>query len=315
MRTLSSLLMLLLVWSAPVAARDLFVDNVAGDDRAVGQQPQSTPDMGGPVKTIAKALGLAANGDTIILTKTDQPYRECISLVGSQSSGFAQQPFTIRGNGAILDGSAPVPPDAWQNYDGPVFRFRPPQMGNPQLFLDDRPAAQVIPGPGSKGPPELQPRQWCVSDGEIYFCVDLKKLPSDYKLTYTHLQTGITLFHVDYVRITDLTVQGFQLDGIHLQNSARHVSLVNVTCRGNGRSGIAVGGASFVDISRSLLGNNGQAQLLTLPYSETHVRASHLLSNTAPGWVDRGGRVYMGDRRMEGGLDEYHATATEEKQP
>lgn len=315
MRTLGSLCILLLLCSRPAMARDVFVDNVAGDDRATGRQPQGTSDMDGPVKTIAKALGLAATGDTIVLAKTDQPYRESVSLVGSRLSGIAQQLFVIRGNGAILDGSAPVPADAWQHYDGPVFRFRPPQMGSPQFFLDDRPAAQVVAGRKSKGPPELQPRQWCLLDGEIYFCVDMQKLPGDYKLSYSFLQTGITLFQVNYVRITDLTVQGFQLDGISLQNSARNVSLVNVTCRGNGRSGIAVGGASFVDISRSLLGNNGQAQLLTLPYSETHVRESHLLSNTAPGWVDRGGRVYLGDKRMEGGLDEYHAAAAEEKQP
>jgi len=315
MRTLRSLCMLLLLWSTPATARDIFVDNAGGDDRATGRQPQNTSEMSGPVQTIAKALGLAANGDTIILAKTDQPYHESIGLVGNRLSGNAQQPFTIRGNGAILDGSAPVPPDAWQNRKGPVFRFRPPQMGSQQLFLDDRPAARVIAGPQSKGPPELQPRQWCLLDGQIYFCVEMNKLPSDYKLSYTRAQTGITLFHVDHVRITDLTVQDFQLDGINLQNSARNVSIVDVTCRGNGRSGIAVGGASLVDIDRSLLGNNGQSQLLTLPYSETHVRESHLLSNTAPGWVDQGGRVYLGDRRMEGGLDEYHAAAAEEKKP
>ena len=75
----------------------------------------------------------------------------------------------------------------------------------------------------------------------------------------------MTLFHVEKVRIVDLTVQGFQVDGISLSNSAREVLLSGVTCRGNGRSGLAVGGASSVTIRESLLGDNGQAQLLTLP--------------------------------------------------
>ncbi len=315
MRILGGLCLVLLLWSIPAVGRDIFVDNTGGDDRSTGQQPRNTVDRSGPVQTIAKALWLAASGDAIVLAKTDQPYRESISLVGSRHSGTARQPFVIRGNGAILDGSAPVPPGAWANHEGPVFRFRPPQMGAQQLFLDDRPATRVFAGRSAGGPPALEPRQWCLLDGQIYFCVELTKLPGDYKLSYAHDQTGITLFHVDHVLIADLTVQAFQLDGVSLQNSARNVSLVGVTCRGNGRSGIAVGGASLVNIDRSLLGNNGQAQLLTLPYSETHVHDSHLLSNTAPGWVDQGGRVYLGDKRVEGGLDEFHPAANSEKKP
>ena len=96
------------------------------------------------MRTITRALQLAGNGDTIVLANTNVPYRENISLVGSRHSGTPQQPFTIRGNGAILDGSAPVPPEAWESYRGAVFRFSPPRMGYQQLFLDDRPAVRVF---------------------------------------------------------------------------------------------------------------------------------------------------------------------------
>jgi hypothetical protein len=160
-------------------------------------------------------------------------------------------------------------------------------------------------------PPELQPRQWCLLRGQVYFCVEPTKLPSDYSLSYASCQTGVTLYHVEHVVIADLTVQGFQLDGINLFNSARRVSLVNVTCRGNGRAGLTVSGASLAEIEGSLLGDNGEAQLLTLPYSETHVRNTYLLGNTAPGWVDRAGRVYLGDTRMEGGLNQFPPAAAE----
>ena len=197
-----------------------------------------------------------------------------------------------------------MPPTAWANYAGPVFRFRPPHLGCQQLFLDDRPATRVFAARTAGGPPELQSRQWCLLDGQIYFCVDLTKLPSDYHLSYAHERTGITLYHVDHVRIADLTVQAFQIDGIDLHNTARNVSLIGVTCRGNGRSGVTVGGASLADIDHTLLSDNGQQQLLTLPYSETHVRDSRLLPHTAPGWVDQGGRVYLDGKRVEGGLDQ-----------
>jgi hypothetical protein len=304
MRFLGGLLLMLAVWSPPAVGRDIFVDNMAGNDRSSGRLSSHTPDGSGPVRTIAAALRLAASGDTIVLANTARPYHESFSLVGSRCSGNWRQPFVIRGNGAILDGSAPVLPAAWENYAGPVFRFRPLQLGCQQLFLDGRPAVRAFVAPSAAGVPELQPRQCCLLDGQIYFCVDPTKLPRDYRLSYAREQVGITLFHCQRVLITDLVVQGFRLDGINLQNSARDVSLVGVTCRGNGRSGVTVGGASLVDIGYSLLSDNGEAQLLTLPYSETHVRHSRLLSHTAPDWVDLGGRVYFAPDRAEGGRDE-----------
>jgi hypothetical protein len=315
MRIFGSLYLLLLLWPMAAAGRNIFVDNVAGNDRAAGRQPHHAADGSGPVQTITRALCQAHNGDTIVLANTQRPYRESISLVGSCHSGTTQEPFILRGNGAVLDGSAPVPPAAWENYAGPVFRFRPSHLGYQQLFLDDRPAVRVFAARTAGGPPELQPRQWCLLDGQIYFCVDLTKLPRDYHLSYAHDQTGITLYHVEHVLIADLVVQAFQIDGINLHNSARNVSLVGVTCRGNGRSGVTVGGASLLDIHHTLLSDNGQSQLLTLPYSETHVRDSRLLAHTAPSWVDQGGRVYLDGNRITGGLDQSSPTPSLENRP
>ena len=273
--------LLLALWSSPAAGREIFVNNMAGDDRFSGQEPVGTTFRNGPLQTITKAMQLATGGDTIVLAKTNVPYHECVSLVGSRNSGTPGEPFLVRGNSAILDGSAPVPPAAWTPYRGAVFCFRPPHTAYQQLFLDDRPAVRVFASRTATAPPDLQPLQWCLVCGRIYFRVEQDKLPGDYRLSYASLQTGITLFHVDYVAIVDLIVQGFQLDGINLFDSAQHVSLIGVTCRGEGRSGVTVGGASLADMDLSLLGDNGQWQLLTLPCSETHVRSTHLLGNTA----------------------------------
>src|SRR5690242_11981223 len=101
--------------SATVAtARDLFVDNLGGDDRANGREPNSSTEAG-PVKTIARALALAEPGDRIHLAKNATPYRESISLAGGDHSGFVVSPFTIVGNGATLDGSLPVPARDWES--------------------------------------------------------------------------------------------------------------------------------------------------------------------------------------------------------
>lgn len=294
----------LLGCAATAAARDIYVSNTRGDDRSQGEQLTSTTDRTGAVRTINRALQLALAGDHIILEKTDQPYHEAISLVGSHNSGLPHRDFVLEGNGAVLDGSVPVPTEVWSNYRGTVFRFAPPRLGYLQLFMDGKPLDRVIASRWSDSPPPLEPLQWCLHEGFVYFRVEPMKLPDNYALSYTMLRTGITLYQVRYVTIQNLTVQGFQLDGINAFNSVRDVRLVGVTCRGNGRSGVTVGGASLVELDSALIGNNGSAQLLTLPLSETHVHRSELLSNTAPGWVDQGGKLFLDGKPITGGLDE-----------
>ncbi len=305
-RCVAALGLLTLLLAPEAIAKDIHVNNLHGDDTFTGRQTQNLPDRSGPVRSIARALRLASQGDRIVLANTAEPYREAIALSGSRHSGYSFRPFVIEGNGAVLDGSAPVAPETWENHQGPVFRFAPPRLAHQQLFLNDRPLVRVAAARQADGPPELEPLEWCLYDGHIYFSIepDTTKLPQDYALTYAHTRVGITLFHVSRVVIRDLTVQGYQLDGINAFNSAREVTLSGVTSRGNGRTGITIGGASQVLINACLVGNNGSAQVLTLPYSETGIQNSELLSNTAPGWVDQGGRVYVEGKRVEGGLEE-----------
>ncbi|NQU20981.1 MAG: right-handed parallel beta-helix repeat-containing protein [Candidatus Nealsonbacteria bacterium] len=302
-------LMFLILLTAPAAGRDLFVSNTGGDDTFSGRQTRNAPDRSGPLRTIARALQLAVAGDRIVLIPSDEPYRESISLVGNRHSGYPHQSFTIEGNGATLDGAAPVPPEAWEHFRGPVFRFRPPGKAHQQLFLDNLPADRVAVDRFQVGPPKLEKLQWCLHGGHIYFCVEADKLPSDYPLTYARLQTGITLYHVRRVAIVDLTVQGFQLDGINAHNSAREVHLSGVVSRGNGRAGVTTGGASQVEIDLSTIGNNGRAQVLTMPYSRTSIRNSNVFSNTAPAWVDRGGKMDVDGEPVEDGIDGGDITA------
>ncbi len=287
----------------PAFAGDIYVHNVLGDDRSEGRRPE--PGSLGPVRSIGRALRLAQPGDRIVLADTGQPYRESISLVGSRHSGLAGRPFVLDGNGAVLDGSAAVPAEAWQHYRGEVFRFQAPATAYQQLLLGALPAVRVPADDRAAEPPALEPLEWCLYRGAVYFAVQPGKLPGQYPLAYAHHPVGITLFHVDQVVIQDLVVQHFQLDGINAFNSARRVSLVRVTARGNGRAGVAIGGASLVAVDHCLLGNNGEAQLLTLPYSEAHVYGGELLGNTAPGWVDGGGRAWFDGAAQKGGLERY----------
>jgi hypothetical protein len=286
----------------PAIARDIFVDNVSGDDKNTGLHANSQGDTNSPVHSIAKALRLASAGDRIVLAKSDLPYHECVSLVGVRHSGAARLlPFILDGNGAVLDGSAPVPPDRWTHYRDNVFRFRPKTLIRPVLFLDGR-SLQPLPLPQSAAsPPKLMPLQWCAIEGAIYFAVESSRLPPDYKLSYAELPTGITLYQVDQVVIRNLTIRGFQADGVAAAVGARNVVLDNVTCTANGQSGVCVQGGAQVEIDSCRLAGNGRSQLSTLASSETHVWASELVNDTAAGWVDLGGRFFLGAKRIAGG--------------
>ncbi len=197
------------------AARDIYVDNVAGDDKNTGLHARGVNDATGPVRTIAKALRLAEAGDRVMLAKNDEPYRECVSLVGSRNSGSAPLiPFIFDGNGATLDGSAPIPRDGWTHYRGDIFCFRPRTLTQGVLFFQGRAIAPLPLARGTAFPPRLEPMQWCALEGAIYFAVDRTKLPHDYRLSYAELPTGISLYRVRQVVIRNLTIKGFQADGV-----------------------------------------------------------------------------------------------------
>jgi hypothetical protein len=302
MRSVLYFLVVVLSTASSGMARDVFVSNTHGDDAATGERREAGSGSG-PVRSITRALRLVGHGDRILLEKTEEPYRESISLVGGRHSGDSGQPFAVVGNGAILDGSAPVPPDAWEHHRDAVFRFKPSSSAHQELFVDGRPAPRARTDNPAAAPSELKEGQWCLYDGYVYFRVAPAKLPRNYALSYARETVGITLARVHDVAITDLTVQGFQLDGINAANDARAVWLLRVVCRGNGRSGLTVGGASVVNLEDSLIGDNGQSQLLTLPCSETHVIATELLGNSGPALENRGGKVMIDGKEVRGGLE------------
>jgi hypothetical protein len=286
------LLLVMLGGVSTTAARDIFVSNLSGNDLSNGRSTMASSDGSGPVRTIARALRIAQPGDYIFLDGTDIPYRESLSLTGARGSGRPSAPLVIVGNGATLDGSVPVPDALWQHYRGYVFRFRPRRQTYLQLFLENRPLVQKRPVTGSLAPPRLEPLEWCLFDTYVYFRVERGKVPADYQLTQTGHAAAITLFGAHDVVIADMVIQGYQLDGINVHDLAERVELAELICRGNGRSGIAVVGASKVLIDNCLLGNNGRAQLWVEGPAAVDVTRSDLLDDGVPAVLVTGrGRV------------------------
>ena len=145
------------------SARDLFVDNIAGNDRADGTTQAVVQPGIGPVRSLSRALYIADAGDRILMANTGTPYHESVCLQGMRNSGFYFKPFTIDGGGATLDGSSPVPADAWHFERGEMFEFQPLHVAYQQLFLDGVPAKRRPVASPLGGLPELGPREWALS--------------------------------------------------------------------------------------------------------------------------------------------------------
>ena len=290
--SLNAVFVSVVVLADAVGARELFVNNLTGDDRSDARLPTSTAD-GGPVRTIGRALHLATAGDHIVVANTGTPYREALSLSAANHSGVSVRPFLIEGNGAVLDGSLPVPTDAWEPVVGELFRFRPPAGGYHQLFLGARPLVKKPVDALEGRLPELAPGEWCSHGGAIYFRAERGKAPRDYDLSYAALPVGITLYHVHDVRIVDLVVQGFRRDGVNAHDGCLDVRLGGLTLRGNGRAGLAVGGSSKVEADGCIIGDNRTTQVNLSGWSALSLQLCELLDAAAPAMTRTGGKLFV----------------------
>ena len=202
-------------------------------------------------------------------------------------SGTAYAPFVIEGQGAVLDGSALVPPDAWQfAMADDIFRFQPEHKQSQQLFLDGYPLKRVASHPRRLAVAEIgtacNGHWWTVG---FIFASSLGSCRKIICLTYAKLSVGITLYKVDDVLIHNLTVQGFELDGINFHDATGPCRLIDVTARNNGRSGVAIVGASTAELHSCWLGSNGLCQLFMEDYSTCDLIHTEVVGDAATKWI------------------------------
>jgi len=302
--TITSLLLSFLLCVAPAIAESIYVNNMAGSDFNTGSDADNQGDNVGPMRTITAALKIARRGDRIVLAKTNVPYEECITLQGAKHSGSAFSPFIIEGNGATLDGTAEATSDQWEFVDGDIYRFRPEVGGYQYLFIDGEPAEQMLRSNGSYVS-YMEPKQWCRCRGALHFMADEDKSPYAYDLRYAKHRVGITLYDVHDVVIRNLTVRGYQLDGINAHDNAMDCILSDVTSQANGRSGFSINGASRVKIVESKATLNGEVQLRLDDWSTTQVFRSTFTDKYNPTWrryvnqMGRGARLMIDDDKLQ----------------
>lgn len=282
-----------LISVSSASARDIFVNNVLGDDRRGGTMATVGDEGTGPCRSIAKALRIASPGDRIVVANTGQPYRESITVQGPRHSGIDRFPTIISGNGATLDGSMSLSENVWEFAGDSMFRTRPINKSFQQLFLAGVPLVRKQPLGGESL--KLAPREWCLFQGWIYFAVEPSRLPEDYDLSCCGEQVGITLYNVHDLFIEDLNVRGFWLDGVNCHDNVSRADLLRIKATENGRSGFSVGGCSKVRIDTCAAGGNGAAQVRLEGVCQVQLLDNVIDAGTAPAILREGGTILTGD--------------------
>jgi len=318
------------------AAREIYVDNVYGNDDFAGISPKAI-DVNGPVRTIKHALEIAHASDCVILANNpERPYQESLMVGGERNSGMPGFPFRIKGNGATIDGSAEIPPEYWHaaGQKG-IFYYQPRYMEFQNLFFRGKPCIRLdtknVHSTDELAKLDWKPMRWALYDGRVYFqpkdahmVLALERfLPQDdseisrqraYAMTAPEKRFGITFFHAHHIDVEDLVIQGFQNDGINFSDAATCVSLKNVTVRGNARNGVTVGTGCSVWLKDCVLGNNQNAQLVTEEAAMASLFTSDLISYPAPGWIDHGAMVYIDKKQVKGGFSEITESGIEDEE-
>ena len=332
-RLLTGLVLCGVLMGSSVSAREIYVHNTKGSDEFYGLT-ESPTNQNGPVRTIQRALEVAHGGDTVVLMKSDEPYRDSATLYGQKNSCVPGFTFVLDGNGAILDGSEPIPDAQWHPIgQNGIFSYEPVYTAYLNLYKAGVPLEKVNPQTladkdGLVDLTKLQEMQWCLYNGLVYFRPANDTLPEEHKLSISGHRNGLALLHVRGVEIKNLTIQGFQHDGIIASNAATDIHLENVVCRGNARAGVTVCEGCSLWLKDSLVGNNCEAQLLTEPLAQVSIFNTTLISNTAPSWVDNSrmilangeilentSAVFRDGKQIEGGLVEEIPPAEEEDEP
>jgi hypothetical protein len=270
---------LLTAWTglfSPVWGLELHVNPVDGFDGNDGLAATTQTRLTGPVKTLRRAMQLARAGDTVVLANIGQPYYEPLRLVGGPHSGFESQPFTIRGNGATLSGMRPVPPDGWQSEGDGVWRLSLTRKGYYRFFRGDDAIPEFLPTAANTAINDLPFDHYLSRQGAVLFRFDQQTTPYSQSWTYAAEDTGISLVDVRNVRLVDLNVTGFRVDGANADGNCRGVVFDNVTIHDNGRAGLSANGTSRVIVQNSRLTANGRHAVLITEFAQVTLTDSDL---------------------------------------
>jgi hypothetical protein len=265
-------------------AATLYVDNLRGDDAFDGTTAVPQGVRLGPVRSIQRAMERARKGDAILIVNNGIPYYESLSLIGSRHSGNPSAPFVIDGNGCIISGARAVPAGAWQSLPEFLWKLSPWKKGHAQLLLGQAVVPEHPCPRNAKSLPKIPAGSWSVWKGAIYYQSVPREDPRDKPFAFAYEDVGISLYRVRHVRIRNLTLRHFRLDGVNGPDLNRDVTLNGVSTLANGRAGVAIGGTSELLIRDCDVAGNRRYSVLIRGLAGVEVEDSRL--SKPPEFID-----------------------------
>jgi len=257
--------------ASPLSAKTIYVDNRVGLDVNDGTAPTITGILAGPVRSLERARVLIAPGDVVEIANTGVPYYDSLRLIGGRRSGVASVPTVINGNGAVIDGSDPVDPVAWEPLGGGLWRLETAEKGWYRLVRGEV-ALPEVPAPDAAAQPDPPRGRWAAWRGAIYYRAEPDEIPMNEPYRIATREAGVFFYGVHDVVVSDLTVRHFRLDGVNAHDQVRDVVVRDVTAESNGRAGFFVGGSAAVTISGGAARGNREASLLLRELGKADVR-------------------------------------------
>lgn len=221
---------LLLPWLTPLSGKTIIVDQQTGDDARDGSSPPQS------VKTLARAVALCAPGDVLSVVPGATPYFEALEF--GPRGGLPGRPIVVEGNGAVLSGLLPIPPEQWQDRgDGLWFFPTTFRHGSlvPFLVLPD--GTRI---PAAAKAAAIAPGQAFWDAQGILYRSDADRRPGDLGLRGALRAAGVALAGTCHLTVRNLTCEYFANDGFNVHGSCQGLFFENIVARHNGDDGFSV---------------------------------------------------------------------------
>ena len=206
----------------------------AGSAAAVEYQPKDETEL----KACLPKLRV---GDVISLV----PGKTYFTGMVIRRSGTVEKPIVVKGNGAILDGLAPIPDDSWVDKGKGLF-LSPNKYCHganfPRVCDRDGNLMKVVDKNVHRVKPEtLKPGEanWD-KQGAWYRVKAGEKSPVGLGLTGYYGDCGIDICNQSYITVENLTTQHFANDGFNVHGQSQGLVFRNICGRHCGDDGFSV---------------------------------------------------------------------------
>lgn len=279
------LLPVLLVGPASHAAT-YNVDGRTGND-------QNDGGVTAPFKTIARGLQAIKPGDTLLLVKMDEPYRESIPI---KMHGKPEAPIIIDGGGATISGADPAPKQGWQDQNGAFSLAQGTQV-------------QFLFGPGrrfeqGKSAEALGPEEWFWQAGRLFFKPAEGKKPADYDLEMSVRIAGIMTNGAGQITVRNLTAMHFYNDGFNIHNGSAPMWFENIKGLWNGDEGFSAHENCECYIRNAEFSNNYSHGIADVGISRTQYQNVIVRDNRSKGIYFIGATHSVTDAEVSGSPDQ-----------